>query len=125
MPESSIGYAPVRADVAMPGHVWVVAPCSELARVMVNECWESEEMAAPDSTKTYIIPVELEKEEDGRWSAWVKALPGCAAWGYTRDEALQALNEAAQAYIEVMVEKGQSIPEEIEAADSPVVAVSV
>ena len=43
----------------------------------------------------------------------------------SRDEALQALNEAAQAYIEVMVEKGQSIPEEIEAADSPVVAVSV
>ena len=82
-------------------------------------------MAAPNSTKTYIIPVELEKEEDGRWSAWVKALPGCVAWGYTRDEALQALNEAAQAYIEVMVEKGQSIPEEIEAADSPVVAVSV
>ena len=38
---------------------------------------------------------------------------------------LQALNEAAQAYIEVMVEKGQSIPEGIEAADSPVVAVSV
>ena len=82
-------------------------------------------MAALDSTKTYIIPVELEEEEDGRWSAWVKALPGCAVWGYTRDEALQALKEAAQAYIEVMIEKGQSVPAGIAAADSPVVALSV
>jgi hypothetical protein len=29
--------------------------------------------------KTYILPVEIEQEDDGRWSAEVPALPGCAA----------------------------------------------
>jgi len=28
--------------------------------------------------KAYIFPVELEQEEDGRWSAVVQSLPGCA-----------------------------------------------
>ena len=82
-------------------------------------------MGARLPTKTYFLPVELEQEEDGRWSAWVEALPGCAVWAHTSDEALQALKEAAQAYIEVLIEKGQNVPEEIETADSPVVAVSV
>jgi predicted RNase H-like HicB family nuclease len=31
-------------------------------------------------------------------------------WGYTKEEALDALRKAAQAYIEVMVEKEQPVP---------------
>ena len=50
---------------------------------------------------------KLEQDEDGRWSAWIDALPGCAAWGYTQDEALAALQYAAEAYIEDMVEAGE------------------
>jgi len=65
-----------------------------------------------ESTTTYLFGVEVEQEEDGRWSAWIDALPGCATWGYTKEEALEALREAAQAYIEVMVEKGQPVPVE-------------
>ncbi|MCY4654519.1 MAG: type II toxin-antitoxin system HicB family antitoxin [Dehalococcoidia bacterium] len=49
---------------------------------------------------------ELEQDEDGRWSAWIEALPGCAAWGYTQEEALTALKDAAIAYVEDMVEAG-------------------
>ena len=64
--------------------------------------------------KTYIFSVGLEQEEDGRWSAWVEVLPGCAVWGYTREEALEAIKDTAQAYIEVLLEKGQSIPQEVE-----------
>ena len=75
--------------------------------------------------RTFLVPVEVEQEEDDRWSAWVEALPGCAAWGHSRKEAIEALNEAAQAYLAVLVEKGQSIPAEIETADSPMVAVSL
>ena len=75
--------------------------------------------------KTYIFSVELEHEEDGRWSAWVEALPGCAVWGYTKEEAIEALKDAAQAYIEVLLEKGQTIPEGVEVLDAPVVAVTV
>ena len=82
-------------------------------------------MGESPENRTFIVPVEVEQEEDGRWSAWVEALPACAVRGHSREEALRALNDAAQAYIEVLLEKGKNIPAEIETADSPVVAVSV
>ena len=47
--------------------------------------------------KTYILQVNLQEEDDGRWSGWVEALPGCAAWGQSRQEALHAVQEAAAA----------------------------
>jgi predicted RNase H-like HicB family nuclease len=77
--------------------------------------------------KTYIFRAELEQEEDGRWSAWVEVLPGCAVWGYTREEALEALKEATQAYIEVLIKKGQHVPagKEVETIDAPAVAITV
>jgi predicted RNase H-like HicB family nuclease len=34
------------------------------------------------------FPVEVEREEDGRWLAEVPALPGCLAYGDTRDDAV-------------------------------------
>ena len=49
---------------------------------------------------------QVEKDEDGRWSAWIEDLPGCAAWGYTQVEALDALRDAIQVYVEDMVEAG-------------------
>jgi predicted RNase H-like HicB family nuclease len=60
--------------------------------------------------KSYIFKVEMEQEEDGRWSSWIEELPGCATWGYSREEALDALKEAAQAYLGIWAEKGQPIP---------------
>ena len=52
--------------------------------------------------KSHLITAEFEQDDDGRWSAWVKALPGCTAWGHTREQALLALQDAADAYIEDM-----------------------
>ena len=80
--------------------------------------------------KTYIFKVEVEQEEDGRWSAEVPSLPGCAVWGYTREEALEALKEGAQAYLEVLVEHNDPLPPEAEkdvivVPDSPVVTVTL
>ena len=54
-----------------------------------------------------IYQARIEQDEDGRWSSWIDELPGCAAWGYTRDEALSAIGEATAAYIEDMVEAGE------------------
>ncbi len=45
---------------------------------------------------TYTFKASLQEEDDGRWSAWIDSLPGCAAWGYTRDEALEALQEGGK-----------------------------
>jgi antitoxin HicB len=77
--------------------------------------------------KTYIFPVELEQEEDGRWSAVVPSLPGCATWGYTKEEALKALQEATQAYIQTLLEQGRQVPalKEIEVKEIPAVSVTV
>ena len=79
--------------------------------------------------KTYILDVEVEQEEDGRWSAEVPYFPGCAAWGYTKEEALEMLREGAQALLEVMLEHGDPIPLEVEAravvTESSVVAISI
>ena len=45
-------------------------------------------------------------------AADVPTLPGCAAWGYTNEEALEALQEGAQAYLEVMMENDDPMPQE-------------
>jgi antitoxin HicB len=77
--------------------------------------------------KTYLFQVELEQEDDGRWSAWIETLPGCAAWGYSKEEALEAIKETAQSYLEVLADKGQPIPaaQAVETIDAPVVAVTL
>jgi predicted RNase H-like HicB family nuclease len=77
--------------------------------------------------KTYLFQVELEQEDDGRWSAWIEMLPGCAAWGYSKEEALEAIKETAQSYLEVLAEKGQPIPaaKAFETIEAPVVAVTL
>ena len=79
--------------------------------------------------KTYVFRAELEQDEDGRWSASIPTLPGCAVWGYTQQEALEALQDAAQAYLEVLFEDGRPLPKEAQEAtqviDAPAVAVSL
>ena len=75
--------------------------------------------------KTYVLTAELERDEDGRWSAWIDVLPGCTAWGHTREEALLALQDAADAYIEDMEDAGGNIPERgLEIVEAPLVTVA-
>ena len=78
--------------------------------------------------KTYLFQVELQQEEDGRWSVWIPALVGLASWGHTKAEALRNIQDAAEAYVEDMVEAGDSIPlvsGKIELIERPAVAVTV
>ena len=76
--------------------------------------------------KTYRFKVELEQDTDGRWSSWVDALPGCTAWGHSEEEALSALKDAAQAYVEDMIEAGEELcGDESEVIEAKVVSVMV
>ncbi len=76
--------------------------------------------------KTYVFNVEMEQDEDGRWGAGIPALSGCATWGYTAEEALEALQEAAQAYLEDMVEAGDFSPDgRLRVGGTPTVTVTV
>ena len=60
--------------------------------------------------KTYVLKAEIEQGEDGRWGAAVPALAGRATWGYIKEEALETLREAAQAYVEDIIEAGEVVP---------------
>ena len=64
--------------------------------------------------KTYIFTVEDERDEDGRWGAEVPSLPGCATQGHNRDEAVEELKEMTQAYLEVLIEHDDPLPQETE-----------
>ena len=68
--------------------------------------------------KTYAFAVDFEQEEDGLWSVDIPALGVCAASGYTREEALEALQDLAQAYFEVLLESGNGLPEGIESYET-------
>jgi len=78
--------------------------------------------------KTAILKVNLTKEEDDRWSATIPTLPGCSSWGYSEQEALANIKDAAEIYIEDMIDAGEAFPTEsdsVEIIDQPAVAVSI
>ena len=78
--------------------------------------------------KTFVLKVTLKQEDDGRWSASILDLPGCSSWGYTKQEALDNVKDAAEVYIEDMRDAGEDIltlSDKIEVLDEPAVAVSL
>jgi antitoxin HicB len=74
--------------------------------------------------KSYVFKVELEQDEDGRWSAVIPALPGCASDGDTAEDALQNVEEAARLYVEVLVEDGRAIPTDASVLEGAAVLVT-
>ena len=66
--------------------------------------------------KTYVFDVEIEQDDDGRWGAEIPLLPGCNAWGYTKEQALEALRDTARAFLEIMLEDGDPLPAEAQGA---------
>ncbi|MBW1717834.1 MAG: type II toxin-antitoxin system HicB family antitoxin [Deltaproteobacteria bacterium] len=78
--------------------------------------------------KTFVLRVDLKEEEDGRWSASIPTLPGCSSWGYSRQDALMNIKDAAEIYIEDMVDAGEGLPtssDKIEVINEPAIAVSL
>ncbi len=74
---------------------------------------------------TYVFKATLQEEDDGRWSSWIDVLPGAAGWGYTREEALEVLQDIAELCVEEMLESGDPIPsEKIESISDPTVVVA-
>lgn len=77
--------------------------------------------------RTFVFRVELVEEKDGRWSAGVPTLPGCATWGTTEEEALSNLRDAVEAYLKDMQQAGERLPQAsaLEVIEEPVVTVTV
>jgi antitoxin HicB len=56
--------------------------------------------------------VILQKEEEGGFSVYVPALPGCASQGETEKEAMANIKEAIDLYLESLKEDHLPIPHE-------------
>lgn len=62
--------------------------------------------------RTYRIV--LRKEDDGNYTAIVPALPGCITWGESVDHAIEMAKEAIVAYVEVLKDEGETVPDDSE-----------
>ena len=75
--------------------------------------------------KSLLFPAQLAHKSEGQWFAWIATLPGCAAWGATKDEALAMLTQTARAYVQMLRDKGVQMPDTVETVNMPVVAVTL
>lgn len=58
--------------------------------------------------------VVLQPEEEGGFSVFVPALPGCSSQGESREEALAMIKEAIEAYLESLESHGDPVPARVE-----------
>lgn len=54
--------------------------------------------------------MELQQEGNGGWSVWIPALAGLTSWDHTEGEALRNIQDAAEVYVEDIVEAEDPIP---------------
>lgn len=54
--------------------------------------------------------VVLEQQEEGGYTVYVPALPGCVSQGETTEEALFNIKEAIEVYLESLNARGLSTP---------------
>ena len=62
------------------------------------------------NTKKFKYPVEVFwSEEDKGYIARVPALPGCSAWGVTKEEVLKEVQDAIEASVKVAKKMNRAI----------------
>ncbi|MDP2937422.1 MAG: type II toxin-antitoxin system HicB family antitoxin [Dehalococcoidia bacterium] len=57
--------------------------------------------------------VIIEKGQESGYVAYCPALRGCVSQGETKDQALRNIKEAAEVYLEALLEDGIAVPVEI------------
>jgi len=55
--------------------------------------------------------IVLEPQEEGGYTVYVPALPGCLSQGETAEEAMANIKEAIIVYLESLRERGIALPE--------------
>ena len=70
-------------------------------------------------TRTYVLSVEVETLEDGRFLAACPTLQGCHAEGDTIAAALENIEDVARIIVELAIEKGLPLPEELQGEPPP------
>ena len=77
-----------------------------------------------NAQQSFFFTVQLSPQSDGVWYAWIAVLPGCAAWGATKDEALMMLTQTARAYVRHLIDTGESLPDSIQRVNAPMVVLT-
>jgi Uncharacterized conserved protein len=65
----------------------------------------------------YILPIEIQPLEEGGYLAICPAIQGCHAEGETIAEAMDNIEDIAKILLELRVEDGLPLPEELRQAD--------
>ena len=55
--------------------------------------------------------IVLELQEEGGYTVYVPALPGCISQGETVEEAMDNIKEAITVYLENLKERGMALPQ--------------
>jgi predicted RNase H-like HicB family nuclease len=69
--------------------------------------------------RTYVLPVEVETLEDGRFLAVCPTLQGCHAEGDTIAQAIENVEDVARIIIELCIEEHLPLPEELHGEAPP------
>ena len=59
------------------------------------------------------MPIQLEREDDGRWFGIIDELPGVMAYGATREEAIAATRALALRVLADRIDNGEDVPESL------------
>lgn len=69
--------------------------------------------------ETFLLAVEVERLEEGRFLATCPAMQGCHAEGDSISEALENLEDVARVHIQLSMEKGLPLPPALEEGEEP------
>jgi len=75
--------------------------------------------------KNYLFTANIELGEDDRFVVSVPALPGCFSQGDTYEEAVLMAEDAIRGYLQLAIEKGETIPSEKKLSEKVMLAVNL
>jgi predicted RNase H-like HicB family nuclease len=73
-------------------------------------------MPKASSPSSFSLPIEYDRESDGRWLADIPALPGVTAYGRTKKQATAAVQALALRLIADRLEHGEAVPGPMDAS---------
>ena len=62
--------------------------------------------------KIYSFSIIFEPEDEGGYSVYCPALPGCVSQGESYEEALANIRESITGYVKSLIQDGLPVPEE-------------
>ncbi len=66
-----------------------------------------------DTVTVELIPIQVGREDDGRWWADIESMPGVMGYGPTRDGAIATVRALALRVLADCIEHGEAVPDPI------------